>query len=273
MTVTSNDIPPPQKPRRFKSGRSIIALMLREMTTTYGRTPGGYAWALLEPIGAVAMITVVFSFGLRLRSPSLGISFVLFYATGLLAFLTYQRVQGKITKAITFSRPLLFYPCVTYVDALVARFLLSYVTQLAVFCVVMTGIIMAFETRAVIDLPPILTSLALAGGLAVGVGTLNAYLMPVYPLWQSLWGIVTAPLFFISSIFYTYEDLPPFGQEILWYNPIVHLVGLMRAGFYPSYDPLWASPLFVSGLSLVLTFFGIVLLGRYHRDIVNMDFK
>ena len=63
------------------------------------------------------------------------------------------------------------------------------------------------------------------------------------------------------------------GQNILWYNPIMHVVGIMREGFYPGYDPLWASPLYVFGLSLVLTFFGIVFLGRYHRDIVNMDFK
>ncbi|MCV6606368.1 MAG: ABC transporter permease, partial [Porticoccaceae bacterium] len=196
--------------------------MLREMTTSYGRTPGGYLWAVLEPIGAVAMITMVFSLGLRLRTPPLGISFVLFYATGMLSFLTYQRVQTKVTKAITFSRPLLFYPCVTYIDTIFARFLLNFLTQLAVFCVVMTGILMIFETRAVLDLVPILIALLMAGALALGVGTLNAYLIPCYPLWQSLWGIVTAPLFFVSSIFYAYEDLPPMGQDILWYNPIIH---------------------------------------------------
>lgn len=273
MTDTPIPLPQHPRPRRFKSFRSIVALMLREMTTSYGRTPGGYLWALLEPIGAVAMITIVFSLGLRLRSPSLGISFTLFYATGMLSFLTYQRVQVKVTKAITFSRPLLFYPCVNYIDTIIARFTLNFVTQLAVFCIVMMGIMLAIETRAVLDLPPILMALALAGGLALGVGTLNAYLMPSFPIWQSLWGIVTAPLFFVSSIFYTYEELPPLGQEILWYNPIVHVVAIMREGFYPSYDPVWASPLFVSGLSLVLFFLGIVFLGRYHRDIVNMDFK
>ncbi|MEL6475009.1 MAG: sugar ABC transporter permease, partial [Pseudomonadota bacterium] len=33
--------------RRFASLRSIIALMLREMATSYGRSPGGYLWAVL----------------------------------------------------------------------------------------------------------------------------------------------------------------------------------------------------------------------------------
>ncbi|MBO9473261.1 ABC transporter permease [Shimia sp. R10_1] len=243
------------------------------MTTSYGRTPGGYVWAILEPIGAVAMITIVFSLGLRLRAPSLGISFVLFYATGMLSFLTYQRVQTKVTKAITFSRPLLFYPSVTYLDTLIARFLLNFLVQLVVFCVVMTIIILYFETRAVIDLPSIIVALAMAGALAMGIGTFNAYLFPSFPLWQSVWGIITAPLFFVSSIFYAYEDLPPFGQNALWYNPIIHIVGVMRSGFYPSYEPAWVSYEFVFGISLLFLFLGIVFLGRYHKDIVNMDFK
>ena len=31
--------------RRFRSARAVVALMLREMATTYGRSPGGYVWA------------------------------------------------------------------------------------------------------------------------------------------------------------------------------------------------------------------------------------
>ncbi|PIE16833.1 MAG: sugar ABC transporter permease [Rhodobacterales bacterium] len=260
------------RPRKFKSLRTITALMLREMTTTYGRSPGGYVWAILEPVGAVAMVTLVFSLGLRLRSPSLGVSFVLFYATGMLAFLMYQRIQVPVTKAITFSRPLLFYPGVTYIDTIAARFALNFLTQLTAFGITMAGILALFDTRAVLDLPPILTALAMAAALGLSIGTLNAFLMPVYPLWKSLWGIVTAPLFFVSTIFYTYEDLPEFGRSILWYNPLVHVVAVMRRGFYPGYDAVWVSYVYVFGVSLALFFMGIVLLGRYHRKIVNQDF-
>ena len=67
----------PLQARKFKSARTIMALMLREMTTSYGRSPGGYVWAILEPVGAVAMITLVLSVGLRIRIPSQGTSVVL----------------------------------------------------------------------------------------------------------------------------------------------------------------------------------------------------
>ena len=41
--------------RSFASLRCVIALMLREMATTYGRSPGGYLWVMLEPIAGIAL--------------------------------------------------------------------------------------------------------------------------------------------------------------------------------------------------------------------------
>ena len=35
--------------------RAVAALVLREMSTRYGRTPGGYLWAILEPLGMIIM--------------------------------------------------------------------------------------------------------------------------------------------------------------------------------------------------------------------------
>ena len=124
-------MPQPELPsRRFKSGRVITALMLREMSTTYGRSPGGYLWAVLEPIGSIAMMTLILEVGLRIRAPSLGTNFPLFFATGVMPFMMYQRTQAKVAMSLQFSRALLFYPGVTFVDAILARFFLNVLTQL-----------------------------------------------------------------------------------------------------------------------------------------------
>ncbi|MCX7288621.1 MAG: hypothetical protein NTW20_13985 [Rhodobacterales bacterium] len=75
---------PAQGARGFRTSRSVVALMLREMSTTYGRSPGGYLWVILEPVGGIALLSLVLTFGLRVKSPGLGINFPLFYATGVL---------------------------------------------------------------------------------------------------------------------------------------------------------------------------------------------
>src|SRR6056297_1461595 len=111
---------------RFRTPRVIVTLILREMGTAHGRTAAGYMWAILEPVAGIALLTLVFS--LALRSPPLGTSFALFYATGMLPFTSYMSTWNKVATAVTFSRQLLVYPRVTFFDAVVARFLLNAVT-------------------------------------------------------------------------------------------------------------------------------------------------
>ena len=70
---------------------------------------------------------------------------------------------------------------------------------------------------------------------------MNCLLNGLVPIWGSIWSIVTAPLFLASGVFFLYEDMPGFAQDILWWNPIMHAVGLMRRGFYPTYEASYVS--------------------------------
>jgi capsular polysaccharide transport system permease protein len=256
----------------WRTARTVGALMLREMITTYGRSPGGYLWALLEPIGSVAMLTLVISSGLKLQQPSLGISFAMFYASGMLVFTMYVRMQQKIAQSIVYSRSLLLYPSVKFFDTIVARTLLNMITQGAIMLVVFGGIMLLFETRTNLDLRWILASMGMATALAVGVGVLNAFLMPLFPIYASVFGILTTPLFFTSGVLYTFEELPSFAQDIMWYNPLVHVTAMMRRGFYSQYDGEFIDPIYVLSFSTLLTLIGYVLVSRYYRIIVDRSY-
>lgn len=255
--------------RKFKTPRTISALILREMSTTYGRSPGGYLWAVVEPVGMVAMFTLIVAVGLKIRTPSLGTNFAFFFATGILPFTMFVRVSGRVSTAITFSKALLFYPGVTFFDAVAARFLLNALTQVMVFYLVMTGILLIFETRAILDLAPIVLGLVMSLSLALGIGTLNAYLIPTFPVWGSVWTIATAPLFFLSAIIYVFEELPALGQAILWWNPLVHVTGTVRSGFYSTYEAAYVSPIYVFSVAFIPLTFGLLLLRRHHKRILN----
>lgn len=272
MTAIPPPLPPSMPPasagrRRFALGRTVLALMLREMSTRYGRTPGGYIWAVLEPMAAILVLSIGFS--LVLRSPSLGSSFLLFYATGYLPFDLYNAVANAVGKAVGFSKPLLKYPAVTWVDALAARFLLNSLTSIVVAILLLTFILVVIDSRTTLDMVPIVEAIALAMILGLGVGTLNCVLIGLFPLWEVIWSIITRPLFLASGIFYIYEDLPEMAQTVLWWNPLMHITGTMRTGFFPTYNATYASPLFVIIVSLILLAMGQILMGRYHRDILN----
>lgn len=253
--------------RSFASSRVILALILREMSTRYAKSPGGYIWAILEPLGFIALMAVGFS--LMARVPPLGTSFVLFYASGFLPFNLYKAVENDVSSAIVFSRPLLLYPAVTWLDAILARFLLATITNLLVLILIVAGAVVFSAHGARLDFVPMLHAVVAAAVLGLGVGTLNAFLHGRFPLIQTTWKIINRPLFLLSAVIYTLESLPTRLQNILWWNPLVHLTGMMRDGVYPSYQPQYISQTYVYGIAFVSFAMGLLFLRAYSRDLVN----
>lgn len=252
---------------RLTATRSIIALMLREMGSTYGQSPGGYVWAIVQPIGIILILSVGFS--LLIRSPSLGTSFLLFYATGYLTYDIYNQLMRKIIGALMYSKPMLTYPRVIWLDAILARFFLNSLTLLCVFCIVITAILIFINTRTILTVQPILLGLSISLVFSLGVGMVNCLLVGLFPVWDVVWKILTRPMFIASGVLFIFEDMPPLAQDILWWNPIMHATGLVRAGFYPNYDAAYVSLTYCFGASLVLVAAGLLFLRSYHEDILH----
>jgi capsular polysaccharide transport system permease protein len=253
--------------RRYRMARTIAALMLREMATTHGRSPGGYLWAVAEPVAAVALLSLVFS--TAFHAPALGQNFPLFYATGYLPFAFFNDLSNKIAASIRFSKPLLAYPSVTFIDALLARFALGLLTHVMVWYFVFTGILLYHDTRAMLDIPSLLSGILMLAVFALGVGTLNCFLLSAIPAWERAWSIATRPLFIVSGVFFLWEDVPTRVRDLLWFNPLLHGIGAVRKGFYPTYEASYVSPAYVLALGLALFAVGLLLLRKHHRNFVN----
>jgi len=253
--------------RSFATLRSIAALILREMATRYGRSPGGYIWAVVEPMGMILILAAFFS--VLVRVPPLGDNFILFFATGMLPYQLYNSLSNSIARAVNFSRSLLFYPAVTWIDAVLARFILNLLTDVLVMLLLLAIFIAVADITLLLDIGPVIMAVALTAALGLGIGLMNCVLIGFFPVWMNIWSILNRPLFFASGILFIYESIPKEIQTYLWYNPLVHITGLMRAGFYPTYDASYASPIYVLIFAIVPGFFGLLLMGRYHREILN----
>ena len=108
----------------------LFALVVREMNTKFGRSYGGYIWAIAEPLGGVMLLNLAFS--LTVRRPPLGTNFPLFYATGIVPFFLFTGVSGAVASAIATNRGLLHYPVVSPLDAVFGKFILNFLTMLMV---------------------------------------------------------------------------------------------------------------------------------------------
>lgn len=254
---------PSLKPASFATLRSVGALVLREMSATYGRNPGGYIWAILEPIGSIAMLAVGFS--LFLRAPPLGSNFLLFFATGFLPFSLYLSVSTKVQLALRYSKPLLSYPRVVWIDAVLARLGLAILTEVTVMTIVITGVLMTVREQFIIDFVPIATGLSILAIGATGIGLINGLLAGLFPIWPTLWNILNRPIFLASGIVFLYDSMPVSAQNILWWNPILQAVAEVRSGFYSSYHPDFVSLPYCFAVGMISLAMGLLVMRKWHK--------
>lgn len=251
-------------PRRI---RVFIALILREMTTRYGRSIGGYAWAILEPVAFIAILSIVFS--QLTRDPALGRSFPLFFATGVTTFWIYRDIAEAGGGAYTVNRPLFAYPHISILDAVLARATLQLLTQICVAMIVFVGIFLIEDIHPHFNPGPILAAFGLAALIGLGVGMLNCTLFSLMPTWKRIYSLINRPLFILSGIFFTPEMLPAHIREILLLNPLVHIIGLTRTGFYPTYSADYISWPLIIATPLLLVTVALIVLRRYQGFMVE----
>ena len=96
-------------------------------------------------------------------------------------------------------------------------------------------ILLIWGLRPGFDIAAIALGFLMALILALGIGTLNCFLVSMFPVWERFWAILNRPLFVISTLFFLFEIVPHPYDTLLWYNPLVHIVGQVRIGMYPTY--------------------------------------
>lgn len=238
--------------------RSILALLLREFATNNANAFGGVAWAFVSPLASIIVATTIFSAGFR--NPPIGDVFAIFYATGVVPFTMFTAINGRLGNAIKENRRILKYPRISVMDCILSRLIFVILIQTLVGLGIYTVILSFWDTKTVLDFQPIFCAMALAILLGFGVGTVNAYLFRVIPTWRHIWGIATTPLFLLSCVIYSFEQVPQPFDAWLIYNPLVHIVAMSRTGFYHGYPAHHVEPLYPLAVGLILSIMGLLLL-------------
>jgi capsular polysaccharide transport system permease protein len=253
--------------RARRKASVLAALIIRETCARFGRSWGGYLWALAEPVGGILLFAIAFSY--IARTPPIGTSFIFFYASGIIPFLTYNSVANAAMQAIRANRGLLTYPVVTPLDTLIARALLEMVTHFALATILFTLLAVLEAPRLNIEPVALATAFLMACGLGIGVGTLNCVLTGFLPTWQNVWSVLNRPLFLISGVLFTFDSLPTALRNALWFNPVAHVVVETRYGLYGVQTPGFTSPLYVFGTGMALFVIGAFLLKRNEGRLLN----
>ncbi len=252
---------------RLQKLRVLAALILREMSTQYGRSWGGYFWAVGEPAASVLLLAVIF--GYALRTPPLGNSFAVFYATGVIPFFLFNAVATSVASTVQQNKGLLSYPVVTALDTVLARTAMEVLTYVTVSIVLFPLLIWFDHAVVSVNLVAAAMGMLMAAMLGMGIGCINAVAFAFFPTWRNIWSVLRRPLFILSGILFTYDMTPAGFRDWIWWNPIIHFIGQMRMGFYRSYDGDYISWIYVFGISLSLFVVGAYLMQRHEGTMIE----
>lgn len=237
--------------------RVILALILREASTRHGKTQIGYLWEILLPLALISLKVSIFSFiG---RAPPLGDNLFLFFSTGLLPFLFWQKVTRQVQNGLTANHALLSYPQVLPVDVFLARGILELSTTIIVATLIFIGLDMAGIEFYVRSFPELMALMLLYFTFSIGLGMINASIIRHYPSFDNMFSMITTPMFFLSGIFYIAESLPPLVREWLLWLPMLQYSEWFRSIFYPTFDSSYVDIHYLFFTSLVTVFLGLAL--------------
>nr|WP_256436345.1 ABC transporter permease [Agrobacterium sp. OT33] len=240
--------------------RVVGALLIREMSTRFGSKPGGYVWAVIDPAGHIAFMSLIFM--AITHTPALGKSFALFFATGYLAFQFYAAMAGFLNGAIKANRTLLSYPNVAPIDTIVARYILQAGTTSVVSFCVLGVILLTVDQPVYLNWPAIIEAAFAATVLGLGIGIFNNVATLRFPLYEQVFNIINRPMFLISGVFFLPDALPAPIRDIVLLNPLVHVVMLFRKGFYPEYRADMMNMTYLYSFALTILFMGLLLFTR-----------
>jgi capsular polysaccharide transport system permease protein len=247
------------KRSHFQIQRDVIyALLLRELSSRFGRSRGGFLWVLVEPIAHLLVPVIIRGFIRGGLMP--GVEFPVFLVYGILPFLLFKAICLQIVDGVNAGQGLLSYRQVLLMDVFIAKAMAYFVIQAVVFIMVLTGL-------GMLDyhvLPPrpveFAGVLALTIVLAFGLGLLFAAIASMIPDAKSMIKIMFMPLYFISGILFPVTRFPDEWVKWMAINPVLHLVELSRVTAIDRYEPTkYLSIGYPVALALTTTVIGLML--------------
>lgn len=237
-------------------GRVIYALILREALGKYGKSKLGYLWGVFEPVTQILVFVLIFS-ALGRKSPAGG-DLAVFFATGIIPWMIYSNIAGRLSGALGANQALMSYPHVTPLDVLLGRLLLEAATLIVVFGIIVTVLQFMGKAVPIYDLYNVLVALFLITFFAAGVGMVNAAIRIYFDSWDKLFGAMNRPLYFLSGVFFTASSLPPQARQWLEWNPIFQYIEWLRSGFFSTIPTSYIKYEYAIGCAFFMLFLGLL---------------
>lgn len=266
MIYDSNDRKNPAIEEIFEAFRYrdlIGQLIRRDLTTRYKRSVLGIIWTMLHPLGLMIVMTLIFQNVFHRQE-----FYSVYVLTGLLTFGFFNQTSSTIIRNLTWGAELfqrIYIPRASFAIAAVGTAVINLVLSLVPLLLVKL-VIQSPLTWQVMLFPITVVYLACFSlGVGLIVSSIALYFHDVAEFYQVL---LTAWMY-STPIIYPYDALPSWVQNLIVWNPMMHIVELMRASFYyADKTPSVNEFLLVAAISSITLLIGWFLFARQAEQFV-----
>lgn len=216
--------------------RVIGALMLRELTTRFGRENIGFLWVMAEPLLFAVLVGLLWR---AMKGPTdYGVDIIAFVVTGYLPLVLFRSSMGRGVKSFTANGSLMYHRQIKILDLLLVRFAIELIGHMMAYLFIGTVLWVLGIFPTPYDIGFLMLGWVYYALFTFSVMLVVAALSEMSETIEKILPVITYIMIPLSGAFYLVSALTPAAGDVVLYSPPVHGMEMMRYGvFGPSIDP------------------------------------
>lgn len=246
--------------------RVIVALMIRELTTRFGRENIGFLWVMAEPLLFAVLVGFLYTY--MIGEQEHGVSVIAFIASGYIPLTVMRNSFGRSVSIFVANGSLLYHRQVRILDFIIVRFVIEMLGGMMAYLFI--GIIFIF-----LDIMPVPAHIDyLLGGWFLYMLFVFSVCLVVAPasetseVLEKLLPVTVYIAIPLSGTFNMVSWLTPAAREVVLWSPFVHGMEMMRYGLFGDDVRPYFNVAVPLGASAVVGIVGLVLCRRVRRTLV-----
>jgi lipopolysaccharide transport system permease protein len=244
----------------------LWVLTLRDLKVRYKQTLLGVAWAVIQPVTAMVIFTIIF--GRLAGLPSEGYPYPVFVFAGLLPWTFFANAIGAIGGSLAGSAPLItkvYFPRLIIPLTSVGSGLVDFAVSTGVLLLLMVYYRVPWCAKLA-TVPLLVLGLVFTG---LGVGAFLSALTVAYRDFRYVIPFLTQMWLFATPVIYPGNLIPEAWRWALYLNPMAGWINGFRAAFLGgSFDAVGLS--ISSAVAALLLLGGVVYFGKVERGFADI---
>ncbi len=246
--------------------RVIKALMLRELTTRFGRENIGFLWIMVEPLLFAVLVGLLWR---AMKGPlEYGLDIIAFVISGYIPMVFFRSSVARAVSSFTANSSLMYHRQIKILDLIIVRFIVEFIGHLmAYFFIALVLYTLGFFPKPY-DLGYIILGWIYYSLFTLSVTLVVAPLSEMSEVLEKFIPVSTYLMVPFSGAFFLVSVLYPGAAAVVLYSPPVHGMEMMRFGIFgPSIDPQYDF-LYPLSFCLPCMALGLLLCRRVRRRLV-----